>query len=303
MRVSVGDVRLYFEVFGQEWALAGGTMERRPVVIGLHGGPGLDGTKLRHQLAPLEDIAQVVVPDQRGHGRSDPGGPETWNLAAWAADVKNLSDALGIERPVVLGVSFGGFVAQRYAGTYPEHPRGLILISTGPRFASLEESIARFRQVGGEEAAEIFRRDWEAPGEEADAEWERVIGPLMSLREDADPVFAQLEAARTRTMEVNWHWMPEGKAMDLRGQLGAVRCPTLVILGEHDPLVPSHLGREIVEAIPHGLARLALVADASHAVLVDNPGESYRLVRAFLTDLKPQQPESTQRGAGPTGTL
>jgi proline iminopeptidase len=119
----------------------------------------------------------VVVPDQRGHGRSDRDGPESWNLASWAADVKNFSDALGIERPVVLGVSFGGFVAQEYAAAHPEHPAGLILISTGPRFAGLDETVERFREVGGEEAADVVRRDWESPSEETAAEWSRVCGP------------------------------------------------------------------------------------------------------------------------------
>ena len=133
MRVSVGDVRLYFEVFGREWVFPSGTAVRRPVVIGLHGGPGLDGTKLRHELAPLADVAQVVVPDQRGHGRSDLGCAEDWNLAQWADDVRRFCDALSIEHPIVLGVSFGGFVAQQYAASYPDHPAGLILISTGPR--------------------------------------------------------------------------------------------------------------------------------------------------------------------------
>src|SRR5207247_1808726 len=158
-------VRLFFEVFGQEWAFTGSTMERRPALLGLHGGPGLDGAKLRYQLAPLADVAQVVVPDQRGHGRRGRGGADTWNLSSWAADVKNLSDALGIEQPVVLGTSFGGFVAQKYAATYPEHPAGLILISTGPRFGGLEEAVERFREVGGEEAADVVRRDWESPSE------------------------------------------------------------------------------------------------------------------------------------------
>ncbi len=62
MRVSVGDVRLFFEVFGEEWALAGSTMERRPTLIGLHGGSGLDGTTLRYQLAQLADVAQCSRP-------------------------------------------------------------------------------------------------------------------------------------------------------------------------------------------------------------------------------------------------
>jgi proline iminopeptidase len=274
---------LFFEVFGQERAFTGGTTERRPALIGLHGGPGLDGTKLRYQLAPLAEVAQVVVPDQRGHGRSDRAGPASWNLASWAADVRSLSDALGIEGPVVLGVSFGGFVAQEYAVAYPEHPAGLILISTGPRFAGLDEMVERFREVGGEEAAEVFRRDWESPSEETAAEWSRVCAPLMSLRKD--PVIDRLRAERIETMDVNRHFMEEGKAMDLRHRLGAVRCPTLVVLGEQDPLVPTRLGREIVDAISDGLARLELIPGAAHDVMVDNPADSYRVLRTFLAEL------------------
>jgi len=283
VRVSVGDVQLFFEVFGQEWAFAGDAVQRRPALIGLHGGPGLDGTKLRYQLAPLAEVAQVVVPDQRGHGRSDRGGPQTWNLGAWAADVRNLADALGIQQPIVLGVSFGGFVAQQYAATYPKHPAGLILISTGPRFAGMEETVERFREVGGDEAADVVRRDWESPSEETSAEWSRVCGPLMSLRRD--PLLDRLRADRIETMDVNLHFMKEGKAMDFREGLGAVRCPTLVILGSRDPLVPTRLGREIVEAVPDGLARLELIDEAAHDVMVDNPADSYRVVREFLAEL------------------
>lgn len=81
--------------------------------------------------------------------------------------------------------------------------------------------------------------------------------------------------------------MREGKAMDLRDRLGAVRCPTLVILGAHDPLVPIRLGQEMVEAIPDGLARLELIPEAAHDVMVDNPADSYRLVREFLAERAP----------------
>lgn len=277
MRVSVGDLELFVEAVG----------EGPPSVIGLHGGPGLDGSKLRYQLAPLADVAQVVVPDQRGHGRSDRGGPETWNLDAWAADVKSLADALEIARPVVLGVSFGGFVVQRYAAMHPEHPAALILVSTSPRFARREETAERLRLVGGEEAVEVFNRAWDAPDEEAEADWKRVIGPLMSRRKD--PEIDRLRAERIETIEVDRHFLPEGKAMDLRAGLAAVRCPTLVVVGELDPLVPAHLAGEMVEAIPNGLARLEVISDASHDVFADNGPQSYRVIREFL-----------QRSATPT---
>ena len=255
MRVSVGDLELFVEAAG----------EGPPFVIGLHGGPGLDGSKLRYQLAPVAESAQVVVPDQRGHGRSDRGGPETWNLDAWAADVKSLAEALEIARPVVLGVSFGGFVPQRYAAMYPGHPAALILISTSPRLARREETTERLRHLGGEQAVEVFNRAWDAQDEQVEADWRRVIGPLMSRRKD--PEIDRLRAERIETIEASRHFVPEGKAMDLRAGLAAVRCPTLVVVGELDPLVSAHLAGEIVEVIPDGLAKLEMVSDASHDVL------------------------------------
>ena len=277
MRVSVGDLELFVEVAGEGPAF----------VIGLHGRPGLNGSKLRYQLAPVAESAQVVVPDQRGHGRSDRGGPETWNLDAWAADVKSLAEALEIARPVVLGVSFGGFVAQRYAAMYPGHPAALILISTSPRLARREETTERLRHLGGEQAVEVFNRAWDAQDEQAEADWRRVIGPLMSRRKD--PEIDRLGAERIETIEASRHFVPEGKAMDLRAGLAAVRCPTLVVVGELDPLVPAHLAGEIVEAIPDGLAKLEMVSDASHDVFADNGPHSYRVIREFL-----------QRSATPT---
>ena len=286
MRVLVGDVRLFVEVLGQEWVLDGERMRRRPVLVGLHGGPGLDATRLRYQLVPLAEVAQVVVPDQRGHGRSDHGTPETWNLTSWAADAKELCDILDIEHPVVLGSSFGGFVAQQYASAYPDHPAALILVSTCARTPDVEETVARFRELGGEEAAEVVRRDFESPSEETLAEWIRVCAPLLTRAADPDPLIARLQAARIETMDVNLHYMTgEGKAMDLRSRLRNVRCPTLVVLGEHDPLMPVHLGEEIVASIPNGLARLEVIEDAAHDVVTDNPEHAYRCIREFVTDL------------------
>jgi proline iminopeptidase len=124
VRVAVDDAHIFFDVAGTGWEIDEHGVRPRPVLIGLHGGPGLDGTKHRYQLAPLADVAHVIVPDQRGHGRSDLSVPDRWNLATWASDVKGLSDALGIDHPIVYGSSFGGFVAQKYAANYPTFQPG-----------------------------------------------------------------------------------------------------------------------------------------------------------------------------------
>lgn len=63
-------------------------------MVAVHGGPGLDGAGLRHVLAPLAEQAELVVPDRRGHGRSDLAGPASWTLDDWADDLAGVIDAL-----------------------------------------------------------------------------------------------------------------------------------------------------------------------------------------------------------------
>jgi pimeloyl-ACP methyl ester carboxylesterase len=285
MLLRVDDVRLFVEVFGQEWVFDGTAFRRRQVLLGLHGGPGVDATILRHHLAPLVDAVQVVVPDQRGHGRSDHGTPDSWNLATWASDVRTLCEVVGVARPIVLGTSFGGFVAQQYAASYPEHCAALILVATAARFASLEETVNRFRQVGGAEAAEAARRGWTNPSPQTAQEWSRVCAPLLSRRPVPDPTTTALRAARISTMEVNHHFMAQAHTMDLRPALRRVRCPTLVVVGAHDPLIPVHLATEITEAIPGHLARIEVIDDAAHEVFEDNPKAVLRSLRDFLSRL------------------
>ncbi len=183
----------------------------------------------------------------------------------------------------MLGLSFGGLVAQQYAFTYPDEIAGLILISTTPRFPGSEAVIARVREVGGDEAAEAMRRDIENPTTETAAEVARVCRPLYSRRATPDPLMTALEPHVIRTSEVIERWWPEAmRSMDLRPHLQHVQCPTLVLIGEHDPLNPPALGREIVQAIPNGRARLEVVPGAAHRLIGDNPEHAYRCIREFL---------------------
>jgi len=131
-----------------------------------------------------------------------------------------------------------------------------------------------------------MRRDIENPTDETAAEVKRLCTPLYSRRATPDPAFAKLKEYFIRSPELISHWFPEAqRTLDLRPDLHAVRCPTLVLVGEHDPLNPPALAMEIVDAIPNGHARLELVPDAAHRVFADNPEHVYRRIRAFLSDL------------------
>ena len=132
MRVLVNGVRLYFDVEGAALVPDGPAMRQKPTVLLLHGGPGFDHTSYKPAYSALTDIAQLVYLDHRGNGRSEDGPQELWTLSQWGDDVKAFCDIVGIVDPIVLGVSFGGFVAMSYATRHPEHPAKLILLSTSP---------------------------------------------------------------------------------------------------------------------------------------------------------------------------
>ena len=158
MRISLGDVSLWFDVSGPSVIPQGDTTVERPVLVAVHGGPGLDHMTVKSALEPLAADFQVLYFDLRGHGRSDRSSAESWNMRTWADDLRRLCDALGLRKPVILGSSFGGDVALTYAALFPDHPGGVILANTTGGHWDDPRVIEAFGRVGGPEAAAIIER-------------------------------------------------------------------------------------------------------------------------------------------------
>src|SRR5262249_26520025 len=118
--------------------------------------------------------------DHRRNGRRSGEDPKRWTLAQWADDVKGLCETLGIEKPIVYGVSFGGFVAQAYATRYPEHPAKLVLVSTAARI-DYNEIFAAFEWVGGMEARVIAESYWRDPTPRAGRSTSRYASRSIAL--------------------------------------------------------------------------------------------------------------------------
>ena len=185
MFIEVNGARLYFDVEGAGLIPDGPSMKAKPTLVLLHGGPGFDHTMYKPAFSALADIVQIVYFDQRGNGRSTGGVPETWNLAQWGDDVKGLCDALGIEKPIVYGGSFGGFVAQSYATRYPDHPAKLILASTAAR-VDFPTIFAAFERIGGPHARAVAETYWLDPTAESRAKYIEVCFPLYRPRPSAN---------------------------------------------------------------------------------------------------------------------
>jgi len=230
---------------------------------------------------PLADMAHIVYYDQRGNGRSQDGDPAHWTLDQWADDLRDLCDVLGIERPVVLGTSFGSLVALNYASRHPEHPAGVIAVSVAARLVH-QRMVDAFGRVGGPEARAIAQRALEDPSEEADAEFARVCEPLYAHT----PLPPELLARIVRRPSVAEHFgYGEGETFDLRPILADVIAPTLVIAGEDDPRMTPEDADEVVSALPAAITQYHLVERAGHGVIGDRPDIVVPLVRTFVAEL------------------
>ncbi|HJQ51838.1 MAG TPA: alpha/beta hydrolase [Gaiellaceae bacterium] len=276
MRVQVRDVRLYFDVAGMGLVPDGAAMRERPVLICLHGGPGFDHSLMKETFSPLADLAQVVLPDQRGNGRSDWSTTDRWTLDTWIDDVPAFCEALEIERPVLLGGSFGGFVALGVAGRYPELPAKLVLLSTAARFLP-ERALAMFERLGGAEARDVAARYFEHPNLETREAYQRICLPLYNPGPPDPEAFARV----VKHHEVGVHfWTNQLPELDLSGEASRVRCPTLILGGELDPLATPADLEELAAAIPG--SQLTIVPGTGHG-LRNKPDEAAASVRRFLT--------------------
>jgi proline iminopeptidase len=281
MRVDIGDgVRLFVDVdgFGLVPTDDGAQMRERPTIIAMHGGPGADHVGPKLGLGPLRDVAQLVVYDHRGHGRSDWRTPDEWTLDTWADDVVRLCDALGIERPIVLGNSFGGFVAQRYLARHPGHASKVILYATMAR-SRLDAIVEGFRAVGGDDAAEAARAFWTAPSAATVARYVEVCRPLYSTRDQ--PIAS--DAATVRNDAVFTHFLSnEMWTMDHRADLADVGCPVLVLSGQQDPVCDPASTDEMVAALPAERTTWVRFEHSAHTIATDEPEAFLAAIRTFV---------------------
>ena len=249
MQVTVNGAKLFVDIEGPGLVAEGPRMRQKPTLILLHGGPGADHSVYKPAFSALGDLCQIVYYDHLGNGRSDYGKPEDWTLARWGDDVKGLCDALGIDKPIVLGASFGGFVAQAYATRHRGHARALILAATAAK-VDFEAIFAAFARVADDSAAELARAYWSAPTAELRQAYAETCLPYYARSEfDSDLVHRMVQNAA-----VGLHFNGPKSEMgrfDFRAALREVTCPTLVLSGEHDPIMPAVFGAEIAQFLPN----------------------------------------------------
>jgi len=249
-----------------------------PRVLFFNGsGATLKGTELL--LRSLSKECEVLAHDQRGLGlTSIPEGPYT--MAQYAADAAALLDHVGWKTCVVIGMSFGGMVAQEFAVTFPERVERLALLCTsaggsaGSSFPLHELSVLSTKERA-EKMITIndtrFTPEWLAT-HSADAQMINMFNDFAAIPKDSEVIrgeHLQLEARK-------YH--------DVVDRLHRIVAPTFIAAGKFDGLAPSVNSEAILELIPD--ATLS-VYEGGHILLAQDPA-AIREIRTFLaTGVRP----------------
>jgi 3-oxoadipate enol-lactonase len=257
MKVRIGERELAYATYGVGRAL-----------VLIHAFP-FDGRMWRATAEALAGRCRVIVPDMRGFGDSDLGTPEP-SIADMADDVAALLDQLGIERAVVGGISMGGYVTLAFAARQRGRLAGLVLADT--RAAADSEQAA----AGRAGAIELVARDGvsalvekQLPGLLSSAPSEAVRAQVRALgRQRPEGVSAGIRALRDRP--------------DRRGELGAIACPTLVIVGAEDKLSPPAEVSAMARSIRG--ARLVEIPGAGHLSHLERPAEFVAAIAEFIEE-------------------
>ena len=244
-----------------------------PLVL-LHGYVGDGATTWRRQLDGLCGEFDVVVWDAPGAGRSFVP-PESFGLADYADCLAGFIDALGLERPHVAGLSFGGILALELYRRHPAVPATMILASAYAGWAgSLPADIAEQRLRQALELANL-----------PPAEFVSTLLPTMFSKETSKESVDEFGACmRDAFHPAGFRAMARASAGNLRDVLPRINVPTLLLYGGADVRAPLTVAEDLHAAIPG--AELVVLPGVGHVSNIEAPDEFNDAIRRFLRDAR-----------------
>lgn len=280
--------------------------EGRNVLI-IHGGPGAPFTQAMTGLSPLTSTYRFHYYDQRGSGESTrpidrfaDGNTyqhmqtldQTLGLGAQIADIERIRRILGDEQFILIGHSWGGFLASLYAAEFPKHVAALILISPAnvlvmPQpdpdsdlFASVRAQLPPEQQTEFDAFMARYM-DFRHLFEKSEAD-------LVALNEQFGTYYSHVVQTSLPQQGRSGGWMvwaqyvSMGQRHDYRPALKQVQTPALVIHGADD-LQTEAASRLYVDALPN--ANFVVIPNAGHFSFEEQPDLFAQTVAEFLNTI------------------
>jgi len=293
-RIDVGDAQLYVEEEGK------GT----PLVL-INGGPGGTHHDFHPWFSQAKNYARIIYYDQRGCGLSDfKPGEKGYSVEQAISDLDAIRKTLKIDKWVVLGFSYGGFLAQYYTCTYPEHTAGLILLGAGPgmwtntgrnrqyQFISNQEK-ARFKEIdkqlkkinGEKNLPHRQRIQLSIYNKYINGDWKRQHFYKPSLERMAQIALYEWDNDENFNSILN----NSLSRIDLTGAFAVNPIPTLILEGEWDLTWGEKKRHILAQNHPHG--KMVVFKNTAHGIFDEDPQKFFAVLEDFLRKL-PQVAQS-----------
>jgi len=228
----------------------------------------------------VADHYRVLALDLRGHGDSAWDPERRYDYSNHVADLDAITEALGIERMVLVAHSLGGRVSMLYAGVHPDRLAGLVIVDSAPELDM--RGVVRIRAEVEEQRDPSFRTF---------AEFENLLAhnypaatPTAIQRMARNGLRQREDGRYVLKMDTAYRGAPGGAKVDadamatrekdhvaaMWAALEKLECPTLVVRGAaSDIMSPDVADKMADEVLPNG--KLAIVPQAGHSVMTDNP--------------------------------
>jgi pimeloyl-ACP methyl ester carboxylesterase len=263
METKVGGLRIAYERAGTG-----------PQLVLVHGYVGDGNGTFRHQIDALSDEFTVVAWDGPGAGRSD-DPPESWRMPDFADCLAGFIEALGLERPHVGGLSFGGTIAIELHRRHPTVPRSLILAGAYAGWAgSLAPDEVQRRLTQAVSMADLpperFTRD---------------VIPTMFSRSATPAMLDGFAANMSSFHPVGLRTMANAVAeADLREILPTIEIPTLLLYGDEDVRASVAVADAMHTSIPG--SKLVVLPGVGHISTVEGADRFNEELRSFLRSIR-----------------
>ena len=240
----------------------------QPLVL-LHAGPGLDGSMFFPWFERAAERFRMYAVDLACSGKSGGTEPQGWTIERQAALVDRVLDELQLEAPLMLGHSYGSFVALTHAVRFPGRCAGVVASCGAASEEVFDDITARVAELDRTDVLAAFEAEEEVyTPEDALAAWR---GQLPFFVADPDGLAVRdLDEALERVT-----WQPDtvrcvvDETYDVREELRAIETPLLALGGAADRCTPPGATYEIADLAPMGTA--CVFEGAGHFAYAEQP--------------------------------
>ncbi len=292
MKANIRGTEIYFDIAGMQIAPEGNELVEKPVLFLIHGGPGGNHIHFKYDSIKLQKYAQLVFIDQRGCGWSKKTKKSDYTLENNIEDIEALRKYLGFKRISILGVSYGGMVAQGYAIRYNKYLDKLILVVTAPSYHFIEEARENLKKIGTPKQIAVCEKYlWNGTfNSKKDVNhYFKTMDPLYiynyKKKKRRKPSTRKIKMEKLESI-LSYKVLNAGFSGFLHrfnfiSRLKKITSPTLILAGQNDWVFHPNQSRIIAKNIPN--SKLKIFKKCGHSLTMDVNDKYIKAVKLFLT--------------------